>query len=225
MAVTFRMPEMEGAVARWYARNRRSEGQLRQYRESAARLTEHLPDGADVLELAPGPGYHAVELARSGRCHVTGLDISHTMVDIAEENARSEGVAVDFRLGDATDMPFDADSFDLIVCQAAFKNFLRPAAAIAEMYRVLRVGGAAVIEDLRQDASVADIDAEVASMGQGPVQAAMTKVALIGLRRRAYSPARFQQLVADSPFRTCEVHRQGVGMSIRMTKRPADEAG
>jgi ubiquinone/menaquinone biosynthesis C-methylase UbiE len=224
MAMTFRIPEMEGAVARWYARNRGSEGQLRQYRASAARLTEHLPDGADVLELAPGPGYHANELARSGRCHVTGLDISHTMVDIARENARREGVAVDFRLGDATDLPFDADSFDLIVCQAAFKNFRRPAVAIAEMHRVLRVGGTAVIEDLCQDASVADIDAEVASMGQGVVQAAMTKLALIGLRRRAYSPARFQQLVADSPFRTCEIDRQGVGMSIRMAKQPPAEA-
>jgi len=44
-----------------------------------------------VLEVAPGPGYLAVEMARWGRLRVTGLDISHTMVEIATEHARKAG--------------------------------------------------------------------------------------------------------------------------------------
>ena len=84
---------------------------------------------------------------------MTGLDISRTMVEIATEQARRDGVAVDFRHGDATAMPFPDGSFDLIVCQAAFKNFLDPVAALNEMHRVLRPGGTAVIQDLNADAT------------------------------------------------------------------------
>ena len=92
------------------------------------------------LEVAPGPGYLAVEMARTGRVLVTGLDVSRTFVQIAEQNAREAGVSVDFRQGDAAAMPFADDSFDLVVCQAAFKNFTLPQTAIAEMHRVLRPG-------------------------------------------------------------------------------------
>src|SRR5438270_13640796 len=111
-----RGPEMEGAVARWYARLRSSPSQVAAWRNDAATLTRGLPDGAEVLEVAPGPGYLAVEMARTGRVLVTGLDISRTFVQIAEQNAREAGVSVDFRQGDAAAMPFADDSFGLVVC-------------------------------------------------------------------------------------------------------------
>ncbi len=145
-------PEMEGVVARWYAKVRRSGNQIEECGKQAAQLTQGLAAGAKVLEVAPGPGYLAVEIARLG-FQVTGLDISHTFVQIGSENARQAGVSVDFRQGDAAVMPFEADSFDLIVCQAAFKNFIHPASALDEMYRVLRSGGTAVIQDMSSDAT------------------------------------------------------------------------
>jgi hypothetical protein len=70
------LPEMEGFFARWYARKRGTPSQLALYRQQAAQLTAAAPDGAAVLEVAPGPGYLAIEISRSGRLHVTGLDIS-----------------------------------------------------------------------------------------------------------------------------------------------------
>src|SRR5437868_7426938 len=81
---------MEGIVARWYTRIRRSGSQIEDWRKQAAHLTGGLPDGADVLEVAPGPGYFAIEMARLDRLHVTGLDISHTFVEIARENRSEE---------------------------------------------------------------------------------------------------------------------------------------
>ena len=96
----FKGPEMEGAVARWYARVRGSGSQIEGYRKQAAQLTEGLPAGAKVLEVAPGPGYLAIEMSRLGRAQVTGLDISRTFVQIASENARVAGVDVDFLRGD-----------------------------------------------------------------------------------------------------------------------------
>jgi ubiquinone/menaquinone biosynthesis C-methylase UbiE len=214
-------PEMEGVVARWYAKLRRSGNQLEEYRTQAAQLTERLPAGAKVLEVAPGPGYLAVEIARLGRFQVTGLDISRTFVEIAGENAREAGVSVDFHQGDAAVMPFEADSFDLIVCQAAFKNFIHPASALDEMYRVLRRGGTAVIQDMSSDATHADIEQEVEKMDLGWWSTFSTKATLEMLRRRAYSPARFKRLAAESRFQNYEITTEGIGLEVRLKKAKA----
>jgi ubiquinone/menaquinone biosynthesis C-methylase UbiE len=215
----FKGPEMEGGVARWYAKLRRSGNQIEEYRKQAARLTEGLPAGAKVLEVAPGPGYLAVEMARLGRVQVTGLDISRTFVQIGKENAREAGVSVDFHQGDAAAMPFEAESFDFIICQAAFKNFMYPVSALDEIYRVLRSGGTAVIQDMSSEASHADIEQEVRKMRLGWLNSFSTKATLEVLRRRAYTPARFERLAAESAFRSCVITTEGIGLEVRLIKQ------
>ena len=214
----FKGPEMEGPVARWYARIRGSKSQIEVYRKQALELTAGLPDGAGVLEVAPGPGYLTIEMARLGRLRVTGLDISHTFVEIASRSAAEAHVAVDFRQGDVAAMPFAAESFDLVVCQAAFKNFTLPKSALSEMHRVLRHGGTAVIQDMSRDATHADIDGEVKTMELGPLGTFTTRATLEMLRRRAYSPAQFERLVAESPFQTSVIAMAGIGLEVRLTK-------
>src|SRR5207237_1409577 len=113
----------------------------------------------------------------------------------------------------------DSESFDLVVCQAAFKNFAHPGGALDEMHRVLRTGGTAVIQDMRRDASGADIDQEVRSMELGRLNSFMTNRTLRMLRRRAYSSAQFESLAAASAFRTCEIETDGIGMEVRLRKR------
>jgi len=211
-------PEMEGAVARWYAGLRGSKSQIEAYRKQASQLTSGVPAGARVLEVAPGPGYLAIEMAWPGHLHVTGLDISRTFVQIAGDNARKAAVSVDFRRGDAARMPFEAESFDLVVCQAAFKNFTLPQSALAEMHRVLRTEGTAVIQDMSSDASHADIDAEVKGMELGRLSSFMTRATLEALRNRAYSPAQFERLATQSPFQTCEIKKAGIGIEVRFRK-------
>jgi ubiquinone/menaquinone biosynthesis C-methylase UbiE len=214
----FKGPEMEGSVARWYARVRGSDSQLALYRRQARELTEGLADGASVLEVAPGPGYLAIEVARLDKFRVTGLDISHTFVRIASDNARQAGVTVDFQQGDVARMPFDSGTFDLVVCQAAFKNFTLPHSALAEMHRVLRPGGTAVIQDMSHDATHEDIAREVDGMGLGRFSSFTTKATLEMLKRRAYSPGRFASLAATSPFRTAAITTQGIGLEVRLEK-------
>lgn len=209
---------MEGPIARWYARVRGSKSQIEAYRNQAAQLTAGLPDGAKVLEVAAGPGYLSIEMARLRRLDVTALDISHTFVEMGRDSARQEGVSVDFKQGDVAKMPFAADSFDLIVCQAAFKNFTLPRTALAEMYRVLRTGGTAVIQDMSHGATHADIQEEVKGMDLGRLSSFMTKATLERLRNRAYSPPQFELLVAESPFQTCEITTAGIGLEVRLEK-------
>jgi ubiquinone/menaquinone biosynthesis C-methylase UbiE len=168
--------------------------------------------------VAFGPGYLAIELARLGRLQVTGLDISHTFVKIAGENARAAGVTADFHEGDAAVMPFEADSFDLIICQAAFKNFVHPASALSEMYRVLSGGGKAVIQDMSSDATHADIEKEVKTMQLGRISSFTTTATLEMLKRRAYSPARFEKLAGESPFKICTITTEGIGLEVQLEK-------
>jgi ubiquinone/menaquinone biosynthesis C-methylase UbiE len=208
---------MEGMTARWYARQRGTPSQIATVRRQAEQLTRATSGGA-VLEVAPGPGYLAIEIARLGRFQVTGLDISSTMVQIARENADSADITVEFRQGDATAMPFAEDAFDLIVCQAAFKNFRRPVSALNEMNRVLRPGGRAVIQDLRREASRTDIDREVAGQELGTVSSFITKHILAWLRSRAYSATQLERLVSESDFRTCEIRIDGIGLEVRLEK-------
>src|SRR5262249_42543652 len=141
---------------------------------SADMIAARLHAGARVLEVAPGPGYLAIELAKRG-LGVEGLDISRSFVRIATLNAERARVAVDFHHGDAAEMPFGADSFDFIVCRAAFKNFSEPVEALREMHRVLKPRGEALIIDMRRDASDAAIDEHVRDRKLGRVDAALSK--------------------------------------------------
>lgn len=211
------LPEMEGLSAHWYARLRGTPAQLATWRSQAARFATDLPEAARVLEVAPGPGYFAVELARLGVA-VTGLDTSRTMVEIARANAEAAGVTIDFQQGDATAMPFAGGSFDRIHCQAAFKNFRRPLAALDEMHRVLRPGGVAIIQDLDKEATDAEIREEVRRQGLTGLDAFFTPIVLGGLRRRAYSAADFERLAGESAFRGARLEPDGVGLEVRLEK-------
>jgi ubiquinone/menaquinone biosynthesis C-methylase UbiE len=212
------IPEMEGASARRYAKLRGSDAQLQGYRRQAAQIAAHLTDSAAVLEVAPGPGYLAVELAKLGSYRITGLDVSATFVALGQELADRAGVAVDFRQGDAAAMPFDDGQFDLIVCQSAFKNFSRPLSAVNEMHRVLRPGGRAIIQDMSADADGRAIKDEVAGMRVGRVAGMTTRAILTGLRRRAYSAAQFEQLAARSQFGGATVTADGIGLEVTLLK-------
>src|SRR5262245_57210123 len=149
-AKAYRGIGMEGAIATWYTKNTGRD--LSRFEETARLVAARARPGSAVLEIAPGPGYLAVELARRGYA-VTALDISASFVRIARENAARAGVAIDVRRGNVSQMPFADATFDFIVCTAAFKNFSDPLGALNEIYRVLRPGAAATILDLRKDAS------------------------------------------------------------------------
>lgn len=148
-AKAFKGIGMEGFIANWYARQ--TGKNLDEFKKLARQLSSRVKAGDRVLEIAPGPGYLAIELFKLTRCRMIGLDISRTFVSIANANAEKAGVDVCFEQGDAADMPYPANAFNFIVCRAAFKNFARPLAALNEMHRVLKPGGAVLIIDLRKD--------------------------------------------------------------------------
>lgn len=207
---------MEGFIASWYARNTRGD---RRFRACADALAESLPAGARVLEVAPGPGYLAIEIARRADLRVSGLDISESFVRMARDNARAVGLAIDFQRGNASRMPYPDDSFDYVVCQAAFKNFTDPLGALDETYRVLAPGGRASIHDLRKEASLEEVDAEVKSMRLSPLSALFTRLTFRSfLLRNAYSEDALLRLLERSRFGRGELRRDGIGFELRLAK-------
>jgi ubiquinone/menaquinone biosynthesis C-methylase UbiE len=208
---------MEGLIARWYAQN--TGKMLDQYQKAAHDVAAGLTTGNRVLEVAPGPGYFAIELARLGSYRIVGLDISHSFVRIATENAKAAGVEVEFRQGNASSMPFESSAFDFIYCRAAFKNFVEPVEALNEMYRVLKPGGTAVICDLRKDATVGEIIAAVRGMNLGWINSLLTRwIFKHVLLKRAYLPDDFRRMAAQTPFGSCEVKPESIGMEVSFRK-------
>ena len=153
---------MEGSTARWYDRTTRKD--LPEIRELAARIAALVPPAAQILEVAPGPGFLSIELARRG-LHVRAVDISKTVVEIVQRNAAAEGATVDLQQGTASALPLPDACVDFVVCRAAFKNFTEPVKAMAEMRRVLRPGGTALLIDMRRDVDLADIKHYVDKLG------------------------------------------------------------
>ncbi len=208
---------MEGFVAKWYATS--TKRSLEDFRALARRVAGSLQPRGAVLEIAPGPGYFAIELAKKGDYRVTGLDISKTFVDLARERAAAEKVKVDFQLGNASEMPFEDESFDFTLCRAAFKNFSDPVRALQEMYRVLKPGGRAVIIDLKRDASKEAVDRMVEGLSLGRFSQWTTKVTFhMMLLKRAYTRAQFEEMIGRTKFSKTEIDESETGLEITMTR-------
>ncbi len=214
----YRGISMEGRLATWYAKLTHKD--LSEFERLAQELAKDLPARARVLEVAPGPGYLCVALAKLGDYKITGLDISQSFVQMASEYARKEGLAVHFIHGSASDIPFENCFFDLVVCRAAFKNFSEPLRAMNEMHRVLKPGGKALIIDLRQDASYDEIVSYVNGLKLNAWNSWVTKMTFKHmLLKRAYTEQQIESLAAASDFNSCEILKNQVGMEIRLIRR------
>ena len=208
---------MEGRIAVWYAKNTAND--MAEFQTLADRLASTIPAGSRILEIAPGPGYLAIELAKRGRYAITGLDISKTFVALASANARRASVHIDFLHGNASAMPFADCAFDLILCRAAFKNFSQPLGAMNEMHRVLKPQGRAVIIDLRKDASMDDIGAYIREANVGWANSLIYKMTFRYLLiPRAYSREQFIEMAASSRFGAGEISESGIGFEITLRK-------
>ncbi|MBN2152450.1 MAG: methyltransferase domain-containing protein [Candidatus Lokiarchaeota archaeon] len=97
--------------------------------------------GKKVLFVGCGTGQTACHVARTFSCEVTGVDIAGRMVDKARERAAKEGIqGIEFRMGDAYDLPFGTGTFDIVVTEFV-SQFLDLGRAFPEFARVLKPSG------------------------------------------------------------------------------------
>ena len=104
----------------------------------------NLPPGSRVLDLGCGAGRASVELLRRGFA-LEGVDISEDMIDLARQNAEQSGFGGEFhfQVGDAEHLPFEDNSFDLIVSigMLGVGPVSWGRAVMEELHRIVKPGG------------------------------------------------------------------------------------
>ncbi len=207
---------MEGSTARWYDRTTRRD--MPEFKALALRIAAVVPAGGAVLEVAPGPGFLSIELAKRG-LQVQGVDISKTFVQIAQHNADADGVLARFELGNASALPVEDASVDFVVCRAAFKNFSEPVKALSEMRRVLRPGGTALLIDMRRDVKVAELKRYVDGLGVNLLNRLFMMAVFRGmLIRRAYRLEEIWRMAIEAGWNDPRIDSSPVGFEAWLTR-------
>ena len=98
-----------------------------------------------VLEVAIGTGLNLPHYPQG--VHLTGVEWSPAMLDIARDRARRLEIAADLREGDAQALDFADATFDTVVCTFSLCAIPDDRQAVAEMARVLRTGGLLLLAD------------------------------------------------------------------------------
>lgn len=122
----------------------------RHYHEFASRITHWTIDdllgaagvgaGTRVLDVGTGPGYVAARAAERG-ARPEGVDLAAGMLALAREL----NPGIEFTLGEGERLPFKDASFDAVVGNFVVLHFADPGQAAAEMFRVLKPGGAVAL--------------------------------------------------------------------------------
>jgi ubiquinone/menaquinone biosynthesis C-methylase UbiE len=103
--------------------------------------------GMNVLDVACGPGIVACAAAQQAG-QVIGIDLTAAMIAQARERQRRLKLDnLDWRIGDATRLPFADGAFDVVLTRYSFHHLPDPAAALREMRRVCRAAGRMVVID------------------------------------------------------------------------------
>ena len=207
---------MEGSIARWYDRTTRKS--MDDFRELAARIAAIAPPGGKVLEVAPGPGFLSIELAKRG-LRACAVDISKTFVELARKNAAEAGVSAYFLEGNAAKLPIETSSLDFVVCRAAFKNFTEPVKAMREMLRVLRPGGTALLIDMRRDVSMEEIQRYVGGLGLSWWNRVITNFTFKHmLIKRAYLLDDIRRMANEAGWTNLQINATAMGFEASVTK-------
>jgi 2-polyprenyl-6-hydroxyphenyl methylase/3-demethylubiquinone-9 3-methyltransferase len=93
-----------------------------------------------LLDVGCGGGVLAEEYARLG-CQVAGIDVADNSLEVARAHAQAGGLSIDYRLGEAENLPFDGSSFEVVSCCDVLEHISNWQQVIAEVGRVLKPGG------------------------------------------------------------------------------------
>ena len=123
-------------------------------RVEAHRYTKewHIPEAANfagarglsVLEIGCGMGTDGAQFAQAGACY-TGIDLTQAAIDLARKRFELSGLEGKFRVADAENLDFADNSFDRVYSHGVLHHTPDTPRAVAEIHRVLRPGGQAVV--------------------------------------------------------------------------------
>lgn len=152
-----------------------------------------------VLDVACGTGeFERLLLAEYSSQQIVGIDISEKMLAIAKLKC-SAYPQVSFQTASASTLPFDSDSFDVIVSANAFHYFDDPLAALKEMRRVLKPDGKVIVLDWCRDyllCKICDVILKIFDPAH----------------KQCYTLQEFHRLLEDANFAVCRATRIRFGV-------------
>ena len=181
---------LAGGYDQWYETDR-GRVQDRVQKKDMERLLGEAPAGGEFLEVGCGTGHWSVFFAGRG-WGVTGVDIAPAMIAVARGRLPGGRLLV----ADGSALPFAGGSFDRVAAVTVLEFTADPAAAVAEMVRCLRPGGALLVGGLNR---LAPLNRERLREGRAPYAAAWLPAP--GELHRLLAPWGRVRMVASAPGR------------------------
>ena len=165
-----------------------------------------------VLEIGPGPGLIGLEwLKKTQNEGLTALDISDTMIKIANKNAEEYGFSdkVQYVKGNALEMPFEDETFDAVFSNGSMHEWEKPVKVLNEIHRVLKPGGIFCVSDMRRDVSPLIVKMIYASTKQKEI-----RPGFLTSLHAAYTVNEMTELLRNTEFQDFKVEREFFGLKI-----------
>lgn len=117
------------------------------WRKRSVNFLAHKYQEPVILDIACGTGDFSIEALRLNPAKIIGVDISEGMLENAESKIASRGLnkLIEFRVGDAENLEFKDDSFDIIIVAFGVRNFENLVEGLKELYRVLNKKGSLLV--------------------------------------------------------------------------------
>lgn len=97
-----------------------------------------------LLDLGCGPGNILLKLSQNKNMKLYGLDISEKMIKVANDNLNGKA---ELKVGDSEFIPWESNSFEVVVCNASFHHYPNPEKVLLEIKRVLKQNGILILGD------------------------------------------------------------------------------
>lgn len=170
-----------------------------------------------LLDIGTGPGRLLIKLfQQSPDLNITGLDISSSMVSRAQKNINEAGVSkfIAIKQGSASNLPFDDNSFDIVISTGSLHHWKEPVAGLNEVFRVLKDGGYALIYDIVSDTPASILKESARKYGKFR----MFMLWLHAFEEPFYNCDAYEQLAAQTRFKKGKNRFVGVLCCLTMKK-------
>jgi demethylmenaquinone methyltransferase / 2-methoxy-6-polyprenyl-1,4-benzoquinol methylase len=114
-------------------------------RKSIKKLRQYQP--VHILDIATGTGDFAIAATKLDSAKITGIDISEGMLEVGRKKIEKKGLSnrITLQKADSENLPFEPNTFDAAIVGFGVRNFETLEKGLAEIFRVLKPGGAFVV--------------------------------------------------------------------------------